>query len=174
MGSKSKLTADVQTLPDNAGKKNKGGRPSILTRKLMQDILALVEEGNYLKDAVLAQGVYEQTYYRWIEKGEADRAIGKHTIHAQLCESATCARAKARTVHVGLILKNSKRGANAQASLEFLARTDRENWSKEKVKEKDEAPERVPADEMIAAANKALEDDPGAKEKLIAVLREMR
>lgn len=113
--------------------KKKVGRPQKLTPEIMDSILTLVEAGNYLKDAVLANDITEKTYYNWLNTGEEDEAAGRNTLHAQLLQSAMCARAKARTYHVGLILKNAEQGRNASASLEYLSRTDPNNWAKERV-----------------------------------------
>ena len=96
----------------------------------MQEILTLVEAGNYLKDSVLANNVTERVYYTWIEKGNADQEAGRTSLYVELIQSAQCARAKARTYHVGLILKNAERGKDARASLEYLIRTDPDNWAK--------------------------------------------
>jgi len=96
----------------------------------MESILFLVETGNYAKDAALANDIDEATYYRWIEKGAKDLELGRKTLHAELCKSVPCARAKARVHHVGIILKNANSGKDTRASIEFLARTDPENWAR--------------------------------------------
>jgi hypothetical protein len=111
-------------------KKRGGGPPSKLNRQLMDDILLLVEAGNYLRDAVLANDIDEATYYRWIKKGAEDLKRGSRTLCAELCKSAPCARAKARVHHVGIILKNANSGRDTRASIEFLSRTDPENWAR--------------------------------------------
>lgn len=112
---------------------SKIGRPTKLTEALLEEILTLVEAGNYVHDAVLACGVVEKTYYNWMQRGKEDLEAEKDTIHARFLQSATCARAKARCHHVGLIMKNADQGRNAQASIEFLARTDPAHWGRKDV-----------------------------------------
>jgi len=126
-------------------------------------ITFLMESGNYLKDAVLANDVTEGTFYRWLQRGEADQAAGKRTLYADLCESATCARAKANTFYVGLVLKNAERGTNASACFEFLSRTDPEKWAKDR-KPEEKAENAIIADELKEKAKlKLLEDHPELK-----------
>jgi hypothetical protein len=124
--------------------KRKRGRPTRLTTKLMEDILALVKEGNYLKDAVLANEVAEGTYYHWLERGEADIAAKVPSIYADLYESASCARAKARTYHVKLIHDLAGEGKDARTSLEFLWRTAPKDWARPVIVEKDGSEVEVP------------------------------
>jgi hypothetical protein len=74
--------------------------------------------------------VDEATYYRWMTKAEKDAEAKRSNIYTEFRKSAQCARAKARTHHVNIIMKNAEQGKDARASLEYLSRTDPDNWAK--------------------------------------------
>jgi hypothetical protein len=78
----------------------------------------------------MACDIDETTYYRWMERAKRDAAAHKSSIYTEFCKSAQCARAKARTYHVQLIMRNAEAGKDSRSSLEYLSRTDPDHWSR--------------------------------------------
>lgn len=52
----------------------KRGRRSKLTDELCEAICQNIREGNTLKYSVQSQGITEQTFYNWMEKGEKSKS----------------------------------------------------------------------------------------------------
>lgn len=48
------------------------GRPTALTGEVAEQIEAYIREGAYPETAARAAGVSERSYYRWLERGEAE------------------------------------------------------------------------------------------------------
>jgi len=48
------------------------GRPSLLTPDRQQRIVTAIQNGAYAETAALTAGVSKRTYYRWMERGQAE------------------------------------------------------------------------------------------------------
>ena len=105
------------------------GRPSKLTPALSEEMLALIEGGDYPEDAALIVGITRDTYYSWKAKGEEDAAAGRRSAFSDFSDSVSRARAKARSHAVATMRKAADNG-DARFALEYLARTDPEHWAK--------------------------------------------
>jgi len=95
-----------------------------LTPELQEEILNLIRAGNYVKDACLAVGIDESTYYKWIKRGEK----AKSGIYFQFVQSTKKARAFARALRVEKITDAMEE--NWQAAAWWLERTDPEHWGR--------------------------------------------
>lgn len=87
------------------------GRRSILTPQLADDIVALVEAGNYITTAAAAAGVSERRIYDWIAQGEDATAAaergetlpGRALVYARFAQGIARARARAETAAVAVV-----------------------------------------------------------------------
>ncbi|MGI6483913.1 MAG: hypothetical protein ACOX08_11700 [Methanobacterium sp.] len=96
-----------------------------LTPELEEEILNLIRAGNYAKDACLAVGIDESTYYRWLRTGEKAKS-GKLY---QFYQSIQKARAFARA-HKLEKVNDAIDDGNWQAAAWWLERTDPEHWGR--------------------------------------------
>ena len=78
----------------------KPGRPEKLNSELIKKISDLIRLGNYNYVAARACGVAKSTFYKWIEKGEADKEAGKDTIYSKFKDEIELAEAEAEVALV--------------------------------------------------------------------------
>jgi hypothetical protein len=87
------------------------GRRSILTTQLADDVVALVEAGNYITTAAAAVGVSDRTIYDWIAQGEDATAAAERgeqlparaLVFARFAQGIARARARAEVSAVGVV-----------------------------------------------------------------------
>jgi transposase-like protein len=113
-------------MPSKPKKKSKRGRKTKLTLELTEIICESLEAGNYVKTACLAAGISEETYYKWIKRGEEAKRKNKFS---EFLESIKEAKAKGEERHVYLISKAGER--YWQASAYLLERMYPDRWGKQ-------------------------------------------
>jgi DNA invertase Pin-like site-specific DNA recombinase len=64
-----------------------------LTPELEEEILNLIRAGNYAKDACLAVGIDESTYYRWLRTGEKAKSGKLYQFYQSIQKARAFARA---------------------------------------------------------------------------------
>ena len=80
--------------------KNKGGRPTKCTDKLIADITALIRDGNYIEVSALAVGITERCYYKWVVKGTEREEQGinpEDDIYVRFVQACKKAHSEAET-----------------------------------------------------------------------------
>jgi transposase len=96
------------------------GRPTKLTDELRDEIVALVEVGNFPETAAEACGVDRSTFYRWKNRGDDGEEP-----YRDFCDAIARARAKAKVDLLATVQTHAslpKGGAHAQWLLEKLDR----------------------------------------------------
>ncbi len=68
----------------HVGESQGGGRRGTLTAQRAARIVELVASGNFMTVAARAAGVTPRTLRKWLQRGEADDAKGRRTVHARL------------------------------------------------------------------------------------------
>lgn len=96
-----------------------------LTPELEEEILNLIRAGNYAKDACLAVGIDESTYYRWIRTGKEAKSGKLYKFY----QSIQKARAFARALKLEKI-QDAIDDGNWQAAAWWLERTDPDHWGR--------------------------------------------
>lgn len=73
------------------------GRPSLLTDEMTAQIAALVREGHYIETVCQSLGIHRQTYYKWLERAETERAADPDadTPHCRFLDTVKTAEADA-------------------------------------------------------------------------------
>jgi len=61
-----------------ANDKQKSGRPSILTKELIDRITKLIQHGSYIETACASVGIVKDLYYTWLKLGENHRQLLKN------------------------------------------------------------------------------------------------
>ena len=136
-----------------------------LTPEIKEKIGKNIRLGMSIKNAVIAAGIHESTYYDWINKGEkATRGL-----YAEFSEYITECKAISEQRHVGIIVKAASKG-EWQASKFILqsrfpkewGRTDNLNITGKIKTEEEHAPL---TDEIIEARNAYLKAVSNAKKQ---------
>lgn len=73
----------------------KVGAPVKLTQAIIDRLVPWVEQGNFIQQAVAAEGIPRSSYYFWLNKGTMDAANGVKSIHRELLDTIAHASAKA-------------------------------------------------------------------------------
>lgn len=141
------------------------GRPTKLTEQLQTDLCEHLKIGNTIEAACVLVGICPETFYEWYNRGEAAR----NGIYSEFSNTIKKAKSSVEDHHIRRIFQGEK---NWQASAWWLERTNPKYRLPREIPP--EQPERVPIEEMLAVVNKALEDDPVAKERILSVLEEMK
>jgi hypothetical protein len=136
-----------------------------LTFEIQEQICMLLSVGNTVETSCTLAGISVDTFYTWFNKGGAS----ENGIHFDFSEAVKKARTSAEAHHVRRIYQGEK---NWQSSAWWLERTNPKYRLPRDFPP--ERPETVPLDEMIAVVNKALDEDPAAKERILRVLEEMK
>lgn len=96
-----------------------------LTPALEEEIINLIKAGNYAKDACLAVGIDESTYYRWIRNGKKAKSGKQYQFH----QSIQKARAYARALKLEKV-NDAIDDGSWQAAAWWLERTDPKHWGR--------------------------------------------
>ena len=99
------------------------GRITKLTPEVQDNIVKYIENGGYAKDAVLAVGIDEGTYYNWIKRGSKGEEP-----YFKFFKSIKKARAKAIMKNVLTIQIAAQ--TQWQAAAWWLERTSPADWGK--------------------------------------------
>lgn len=70
-------------------------RPTKLTEARAEEIVEKIRNGNFAVVSAVSCGITEQTYYNWLNRGQAELAAGESTIYAEFFESVKEAEAEA-------------------------------------------------------------------------------
>lgn len=102
------------------------GRPTKLTKEIIEKVCAAIYAGNYAKIAAQLSGISESTYYAWLAEAEKE---GCDPIFLEFSESIERAEAAAEVEAVALIRQSAKNG-NAKDAQWLLERKHGERWGR--------------------------------------------
>lgn len=105
-------------------------RQTKLTREIHDQIVELIEAGNFASVAARACGVSSSTFHRWMQRGEQQKK-GPYRLFWDAC---TRARARAQSKYVEVLREAAK--SDWRAAAFFLERTDPEHWGSRRFVEK--------------------------------------
>jgi transposase len=131
-----------------------GGRPTSLTPEVQAKIIDAIELGMYVKQACLAAGICEKTYYLWKQRGET----GEEPF-AGFLQALQIAEAKAELRALKNITSNEEpTGPHWTASAWFLERKHWKRWGrKDRTEQKKPDAAGASMAELMAAAVAAVE-----------------
>jgi hypothetical protein len=72
------------------------GRPTELTRELLENICAALADGASQKEAALASYINPDTFYEWRSRGEEDTAAQRPTLYAEFSDRVPAERARGK------------------------------------------------------------------------------
>lgn len=104
-------------------------RKTKLTRELIEQMRKLASLGVDNKTIAQSLMIGESTFYSWLQRGEQDLKEGKRTLFVEFLEDLKKAHADAIVRNV-LLIQESARNGNWQASAWFLERRLPEVWGK--------------------------------------------
>lgn len=104
------------------------GRPTILSKDLVDSIAEVVRAGAFYEEAALTVGIGRSTLYKWREEGEADIEHGKATLAAYFVDALTRASAEAEQAAAQAIL--SARYTDWRAAAWYLERRNPGRWGR--------------------------------------------
>ena len=96
-----------------------------LTDDLINEIAALIREGNYIETTCRAVGISSQTYRTWKKRGEAATS----GIYRRFFEAIDQSEAKAESRYLGVI-KDAANSKTWQAAAWYLERKYPERWGR--------------------------------------------
>jgi transposase len=105
------------------------GRPTKLNEHTHEAIVTAVRAGNYVETAAQAAGIDTATFYRWMERGEADIENDVDTPFRGFCEAVQKAKAESEKIDLDLIAKAAGEG-NWQAAAWRLERRFKDKWGR--------------------------------------------
>lgn len=126
-------------------------RPSLLTPQLADELVQLLQAGNYVAVACRAVGISAKTFRDWMKRGATSAA--KNAPYRELRERVDRARAQGESRHVAVVTKAAIAGS-WQASAWLLEREYPERWGRVSVRVRDES---APEEPLPAAS---ADDDP--------------
>ena len=103
-------------------------RPSKLTPQTHETIVRALSSGCYRETAAQHAGIGTSTFYRWMERGEADYQADEATAYRELWEAIKKAEADAEVASVALIRQAAAR--SWQASAWLLERKHPGRWGR--------------------------------------------
>ena len=106
------------------------GRPTKLTRELVDAIVNSLKVGNTPKVAAALNGISGETFYAWKSKGDDDADLGKHTLLAEFSDRTSRAIAEAEQSLVCVPMARAAKNGDLRAA-QFLA-THRFGWKPER------------------------------------------
>lgn len=126
---------------DPTAAKNKIGRGSKLSMELIEEVLNLIEAGNYVEVSCLAVGITESTYYNWLRRGkdllddwgtDVDAWpdwLNEYDAHCMvLTQGAVRAQARSEAMAVATVRKAMK--DDYRAAIAWLERRHPGRWSR--------------------------------------------
>jgi len=102
------------------------GRPTKLTKELIDRMVLAIQAGNYAKVAAQLCGIGESTYYAWLAEA---RKEGADPLFLEFLESVEQAEAAAEVEAVALI-RQSARNGNTRDAQWLLERKHAERWGR--------------------------------------------
>ena len=105
-------------------------RPTKLTEQTHEAIVLAVRKGNYVETAAEAVGITATTFYRWMERGEADVENDVQSVFSEFCEAIKRAKAESEAIDLDLIADAAGKG-NWQAAAWRLERRFPTKWGKQ-------------------------------------------
>lgn len=102
------------------------GRPTKLTKEIIDKVCSAIYAGNYAKIAAQLSGISESTYYAWMAEAEKE---GCDPLFLEFSESVERAEAAAEVEAVALIRQSAKNG-NAKDAQWLLERKHGERWGR--------------------------------------------
>lgn len=105
------------------------GRPTKLNEQTHETIVAAVRAGNYVETAAKAAGIDPATFYRWMERGEADIENDVASPFREFCEAVEKAKAESEKIDLDHIAKAAGEGS-WQAAAWRLERRFPDKWGK--------------------------------------------
>lgn len=105
------------------------GRPTKLNDQTHEAIVTAVRNGNYVETAAQAAGIDPATFYRWMERGEADIENDVASPFREFCEAVEKAKAESEKIDLDLIAKAAGEG-NWQAAAWRLERRFKDKWGR--------------------------------------------
>lgn len=130
------------------------GRPTKLTEARKKAIVASITAGNFAQVAAAANGITEQTYYNWLNRGQIDSTSDdpevSSSIFAEFFEAIKIAEAKAEVTQ----LRRMQTGTGWQRHAWWLERRFPKRWGAKQsleVSGPDGGPVMVAAQEELTA-----------------------
>jgi transposase len=105
------------------------GRPTKLNEQTHEAIVTAVRAGNYVETAAAAAGITATTFYRWMERGEADIENDAQSPFRDFREAVEKAKAESEKIDLDLIAKAAGEG-NWQAAAWRLERRFKDKWGR--------------------------------------------
>jgi transposase len=102
----------------------RGGRPTKLTERLQNRLIALIQQGNYRETAAALSGISPATFHRWMERG----AQGRHPYRA-FREAVEHAETWAEGIAVRTVQSNIRAG-DWKAAMTWLERKFPDRWGR--------------------------------------------
>jgi hypothetical protein len=106
------------------------GRPTKLNEQTHEAIVLSVRKGNYVETAAEAVGITATTFYRWMERGEADVENDVKSVFSEFCEAIKRAKAESEAIDLDHIADAAGKG-NWQAAAWRLERRFPTKWGKQ-------------------------------------------
>jgi transposase len=105
------------------------GRPTKLNDQVQEAIVTAVRAGNYVETAASAAGISVQTFYNWMERGEADKDQDRDSPFVGFFEAVEKAKAESEKIDLDHIAKAAGEGS-WQAAAWRLERRFPDKWGK--------------------------------------------
>lgn len=129
------------------------GRPTKLTKELIDRMTLAIQAGNYAKVAAQLCGISESTYYSWLAEAKKE---GCDPIFLEFLESVEQAEAAAEVEAVALI-RQSARNGNTRDAQWLLERKHGERWGRnDKIRQEITGADGGPIELSIEEAKKAI------------------
>ncbi len=102
------------------------GRPTKLTKELVESVELAVKAGNNFDAAAAFSGISRRTFYNYIRQGRDDIAADRTTPHSELVERIEVAAGTAETRMVAIIATAATK--HWQAAAWWLERKSPDKW----------------------------------------------
>ena len=113
-GTRCKFTAiEGSTTCQRHGEGVATGPKHLLNSEVHNDIVALIEAGNYRETAAQAAGISKSTFFAWMAKGREDKEAGRDSPEHELLEAVEKATSRSEALDLGLIRRAAHNGSNA-------------------------------------------------------------
>lgn len=109
------------TPPPKSPTRRRRGRPSELTRPLLESLCRARALGMSVVRAAKANYIHRDTWYAWLERGLADKAEGKRTLYAELSDRVPFEEARGELVLLKRVDKGSRKGTPTAVAAGKLA-----------------------------------------------------
>jgi hypothetical protein len=106
----------------------KRGRPSKLTKQIQDELVELLENGNYQTTAATVVGISRSTLSRWLQLGAEHQATGEDSIYRSFRTAIKKAEAAAEVAAVKCVVEAG--ATRWQASMTYLERKFPQRWSR--------------------------------------------